>query len=104
VVHGYRFVGYAHNEQMYRDMQIQPDVHPEPERVGAASSSGGMDCAPVGDAESVDRIAPAEHVSSIPEEVHFLPLSTCLHLRLNVCTTLSRKTTVVDIRDGSGSL
>jgi len=67
---------------MYRDMQIQPDVDPEPERVGAASSSGAMDCAPMGDAESVDRTAPAEDVSSVQEEVHFASIVHMFALKI----------------------
>ena len=51
---------------------MNPDVHPERGRGGAASSSGAMDCAPTADAESVDRTAGTEDVSSPTTQVQFV--------------------------------
>jgi len=75
------------------NMQMNPDVHAEPARGGAADASGAMYCAPPGDVENVDSTGAGEGVSSPTKQVQFLRMIVD-QIKL---TTMSNMFTMDDI-------
>ena len=58
------------------NMLMNPDVHPEPARGGAADASGAMYYAPPGDAENVDSTRAGEEVQFLCMIVNQIKLTT----------------------------